>query len=1453
MKVALLDCNRLARGCVRLGCLLAAAGGVWARLFVVLGSACLFAAGCQCHAEQCPSPDAVACPPTAVFQPDNVEVEISLRLTDAEKTRLKNALFDRDLSSLFYKKYDAGSPIVLDFKFKNAVQVNEIRISIQDTTRFRAREGFARWKTMRFTLNGDAPIERVFINAEGPQQIAFPAVMATNISIAFVETWNVTNRGFAINEIEFLNADTKADAVIPEAIGFNYPVEHPTLFLHHDDIAAARQRVEKYDWARQLYREYQKTAEKWLDISDADIVKMMPATNAVFIWGLDYLLCPLCGERLHAVGFEDPHQVVCKNRHKFPDAEHPDDGQGWFNPDTGKRHCFLGVYNSSCVKKLMDSVLKSLCYMYVLSGEEKYAHKAALILDCIASLDPACDGPVDYPGGGRMQASQYQVAFCLSSHYAPAYDILCMSESFSGPSRDSRYTTIEEHVRHELLLKSADYCMALLNSGQYRFTNGGLDLAMGVMSVGSTLGIKYYVDHLLRLSPYALPNFFANTFDRDGCYYETSGMYESHTRELWEMIATICVNLRNPDYPRGYNFYAHPVYRKGILGGESKYLCSGHFPHFGDHTIDRAIIRNPPPFNRRDFINAVKFYVYDPDNASQYRQILDGYTGGDVVGAYEADDWLLFHAPDFTSNPPPETPDRNPSALFGCNGLVLLRAGPRTNESSVFFRYGPTLNHGHLDELAFLFYGLGRELSLETGGGANHFRYGWAGHTIAHNTVAVNGKSQLEDAGGGGSLNYFFASPGFSVAEAHDETAYQAEDISLYRRNLALVDINDSDVYLVDIFDVGGGRQRDYSFHSIEGDFSTTGLAMGEIVRAGSMAGPDIRYGDAIMADYRVKGWTPESKYQRGPPGAGYGFLIDYAQAEGNCLWSARWSACDEYYPANVELTMLPAAGRSIFVADGPLSPPPTKTKFVIARDQGDGVSRFFSVIHFYEREPAVLQVGELTVVPVSAGGPSAESDPDPCGAVLSVNTVAADETRPDKNNLMIYEFIKAPVKESLGLNTERDALYNSLMIASALKGNSIAFEFETPESAEYDLAFKFLRTRHFGEWQAFIDDQPVGSVFDGKSATSTFEYATVPVGNIHLSAGKHLLRFCLTADGGMGLVEMYLDNKSGGLPAANTPRPAEKRLDYIARAGNPAVAHLLREGDRSLGSFSGEYFFCSVKDGQLLKMRLFNGTEADFGGWKIKAIAPQPFQGEIAAIDYARNEMTLSGRLPEFSGCDRIHFNAGAYSHGSLYHINQIQPIAGEDKATVTVREPSFFIADGKVAGLVSNNTIKTWYFLPYSLGPLDLQNRDNDYFKNKMILNSCNGRATHINKVRHEYIIQVDDNDGFAVGDSFQICDLQAGDSYFVPVMLALDLCEDAGEEMLYRLETPYAIEIVLPFPVSKVAVYDENRNLRGELADNDIAVGPDKSRLTISAQLLRGAGHVFIRAWKGPGMSG
>ena len=67
-------------------------------------------------------------------------------------------------------------------------------------------------------------------------------------------------------------------------------------------------------------------------------------------------------------------------------------------------------------------------------------------------------------------------------------------------------------------VESADYCMALLNSGQYRFTNGVEQLWGYVGRVN--LGIKYYVDHLLRLSPYAL-RIFANTFDRDGCYYET--------------------------------------------------------------------------------------------------------------------------------------------------------------------------------------------------------------------------------------------------------------------------------------------------------------------------------------------------------------------------------------------------------------------------------------------------------------------------------------------------------------------------------------------------------------------------------------------------------------------------------------------------------------------------------------------------------------------------------------------------------------------------------------------------------------------------------------------------------------------------------------------------------------------------------------------------------------------
>ena len=195
--------------------------------------------------------------------------------------------------------------------------------------------------------------------------------------------------------------------------------------------------------------------------------------------------------------------------------------------------------------------------------------------------------------------------------------------------------------------------------------------------------------------------------------------------------------------------------------------------------------------------------------------------------------------------------DRRPTQscprLLGCMGHAILGTNADPDQAQLHLHYSGTHGHEHYDALSIILFARGMELLSET-----KYRVPvdwestreWQTMTAGHNTVVIDERNQLgrfphashrrpitEADAMDGIPNWRYRSGGHGdalndpklrsfvpdwdpvqLAEAEAERAYHP-DPELYRRTVALVRVDDSQVYAVDVFRVRGGQTHDWMLH----------------------------------------------------------------------------------------------------------------------------------------------------------------------------------------------------------------------------------------------------------------------------------------------------------------------------------------------------------------------------------------------------------------------------------------------------------------------------------------------------------------------------------------------------------------------------------------------------------------------------------------------------------------
>jgi hypothetical protein len=201
--------------------------------------------------------------------------------------------------------------------------------------------------------------------------------------------------------------------------------------------------------------------------------------------------------------------------------------------------------------------------------------------------------------------------------------------------------------------------------------------------------------------------------------------------------------------------------------------------------------------------------------------------------------------------------------------LAILRSGKGRNERAVWLDYDSGGGHGHADGMNLGLFARGLDLMPDFGyppvqfGGWTSPRAQWYTSTAAHNTILIDGANQ---GAAQGSTTMWAAGNGFSAISAACPGLGGATQ---FERTVALVDVSESDFYVLDIARVTGGSDHTKFFMSHFGAIEPAGLT--SIESASDFAHPQMR--NVRVARRPAPGWsvdwTIEDRYKLLPRGEG--------------------------------------------------------------------------------------------------------------------------------------------------------------------------------------------------------------------------------------------------------------------------------------------------------------------------------------------------------------------------------------------------------------------------------------------------------------------------------------------------------------------------------------------------------------------------------------------------------
>lgn len=648
----------------------------------------------------------------------------------------------------------------------------------------------------------------------------------------------------------------------------------------------------------------------------------------MYTWQIDALArpwkvrCPHCAEQfpkndfyafycsgLDARGVFDPARA---DRTLLFNAAHPapddplrdfgvDDGNGY--SDGEHRWWFIATYLIyGQWKQLIVDGIRRLSVAYALTGDAGYAHKAGVLLDRVADLYPTFDFKVEgvmYEGPAHAgYVSTWHDACEEARELALAYDRVFdalqtdealatfldhkarqhgIAQSKAAPRAvcDNieqgilRDTLANPHKIHSNYPRSeAAQCviqmvldwpanradvMALLDatvaratavdgvtgekglSGYSAFTIQGLALLLGL--IGRTDAA--FLPDLLRRHPSLRDTwrFFIDTW----CWQPVA---DGAVRPYYPRVGDCGVFAQTSEHYAGVVFDASQGVESDVMSyalGPSMHTFLGQLY---DATGDAAYLQVICHANG-DTTDGLPYDLFAGDSASFQNKVADTIAREGTTPRVTSVNKQHWH-------------------------LALLRS----KSATAWLKYDTSQRHGHLDGLNLGLFAKGLDLMPDFGYPPVH-RGGWSGRnfdwyvgTLSHNTVVVDAQPQQRDKAGQTTL--WLAG---DEVQAIRVAAPAVIGGGRFERTLMLIDLSDTDAYLLDVFRVAGGHEHVRCMHSAFARLATRGLMLRPLTDDAFL----ITWRAAVMRDYQIDpspapgwqvDWQIEDRYGYLPAGA---------------------------------------------------------------------------------------------------------------------------------------------------------------------------------------------------------------------------------------------------------------------------------------------------------------------------------------------------------------------------------------------------------------------------------------------------------------------------------------------------------------------------------------------------------------------------------------------------------
>lgn len=516
-------------------------------------------------------------------------------------------------------------------------------------------------------------------------------------------------------------------------------------------------------------------------LSEAEMVALIPDKT-----GFRFVGCPDCDagaqEGQLRWSIKDPHRVQCRYCEMvFPNERYLDDQvltvvnpvgdtvtYPFWEDETEFRYYFRAkAWREARV--YFAAIAEDLGELYQATGDATYARRAVLILDAFARYYPGFLVSYDraheqkgfvleppYPnfGGkwGRWRADE------MPTNLALAYDAIYASGELERLS-DAIGVDVKKRIEDDF------FRGAIRQEGFHEITYGNASprIYVGYAVIGRVLNDPELVHEAIRRSI----GLFERQFYADGFWHEGSLGYHRMTMAGMQVVF---------DALKGYSDPLDYVSDDGVRYDEL------------DLERDIAIVRKA-------------------------NQLLDicRYPDGRWIPMHDA--WARLDSRRVDPNVRP-LEQSHPTLLSGI-GHAWLGRGKGEHQVQVHLHFSGAYGHAHADNLNLMLFAKGQELLSDVG--YTHTRYrSWATSTLCHNTVLIDeGEQERSNRKGiidGSLLAFEAAYPRVQWVEASGEGVYPglAEE---YRRLVMLVNVGGEDHYVVDLFCVRGGDQRDWVMH----------------------------------------------------------------------------------------------------------------------------------------------------------------------------------------------------------------------------------------------------------------------------------------------------------------------------------------------------------------------------------------------------------------------------------------------------------------------------------------------------------------------------------------------------------------------------------------------------------------------------------------------------------------